>query len=1068
MHVPISQSPSASVVLRAVRWLGRLGACGLALLLSHAGSAAQSPDYVTKTWEIDDGLPYSSVLDVSQTPDGYLWIGTSLGGLCRFDGVKFTTFDAARIPGMGIQSVRRLFVDSRGTLWVASYASLFRMENGRFHVEKRQDTKVEFLIHSDDRQVLFETTDHNLLRGTRRPDGTHEWTSTPLPNHSPSAPVLVDRNGAVWYRQADGLLGRITDGRDETIPLGSGMEDERIRTLAVSPAGEIWIGTGRRMARWDGARFEDMTPAQESSPCQVERLFFTSHGDLWVHADERLRRWQGGRWVAEAMVRDGPLLVLPGGKWIRSDDRDGFWLALPDQGLLHVGRDGEVRRLSEQEEHPGSLIRCLFTDREDNLWIGYERGGLARVRQRLFEVVGKPEGLADPVTSSVCEDAGGALWIGTVSGTLSRWDNGECTNLSLPLKGSRCQYLVVCPDPDGRLWIGTTGNGLLVRENGEIRHVHLPGELKTDVRLMLRTRDGKLWIVGKKSLLCHDHGKLKSIREYENESDIPVSLAEGPDGVLWMGTAGGALVRYDGNDFATFRLPDPKFRSRLWAMWVMDDGTIWFGTSGAGLLRFRNGTFERFTQADGLPSDTISQVMADDSGNLWLGTKIGIARVAIRDFDAPPKGAPRSIPYRIFSRADGLRTITCALEFEPLCWKGREGRLWFGMSNGVAGVMPEKIVAGPDIPNVIIEEILVDGAQVNPVPPHPEDKDGLPVLDVSPGRHEIQFHFTTPAFKSPESVRLRYRLDGLDESWAMSDPSRSVTYHYVPPGEYRFQVQACGSEGTWSDSAAAVTLIAKPHIWETVWFPFLVTVTAMLAAGGIAILVTRARQRRRMAELKLQRTLERDRARVAQDLHDDLGAGLAEIGLLGSLAMRPATAADAAYGLLQQITGKCRELVTALDEIVWAVNPKHDTATSLSSYLCDYAQQFLKPAMIDCRLDVAREIPAVHLDSNQRHNFFLAFKESLTNIVRHAQADAVTIRINVEGEDLCVAVEDNGKGLATPAAETADGLINMSERLKQLGGRCEITNLPNGGTSVRFLLPVIGNPARRKLHPHHD
>lgn len=1060
MHVPISQSPSASVVLRAVRWLGRLGAYGLALLLSHAGSAAQSPDYVTKTWEIDDGLPYSSVLDVSQTPDGYLWIGTSLGGLCRFDGVKFTTFDAARIPGMGIQSVRRLFVDSRGTLWVASYGSLFRMESGRFHVEKRQDTKVEFLIHSDDRQVLFETTDHNLLRGMRRPDGTHEWTSTPLPNHSPSAPVLVDRNGAVWYRQADGLLGRITDGRDETIPLGPSMEDERIRTLAVSPAGEIWIGTGRRMARWDGARFEDMTPAQESGPCQVERLFFTSHGDLWVHADERLRRWQGGRWVAEAMVRDGSLLVLPGGKWIRSDDRDGFWLALPDQRLLHVGRDGVVRRLSEQEEHPGSLIRCLFTDREDNLWIGYERGGLARVRPRWFEVVGKPEGLADPVTSSVCEDAEGALWIGTVSGTLSRWQNGECTNLSLPLKGNRSQYLVVCPDPDGRLWIGTTGNGLLVRENDGIRHVHLPGELKTDVRLMLRTRDGKLWIVGKKSLLCHDHGKLKSIREYETETDIPAALAEGPDGTLWMGTAGGALVRFDGKDFTSFRLPDPKFRARFWALLPMPDGTIWVGTSGAGLLRFRNGTFERFTQADGLPSDTISQVMADDSGNLWLGTRIGIARVAIRDFSELPEGGVRSIPYRIFSRSDGLRTNSCATEFGPLSWKGQQGPLWFGMSNGVAGVIPESIPHDSNLPNVIIEEILVDGAVRLPTPPHPQAKDGIPVVEVPPGRHEIEFHFTSPSFKSPESLRLRYQLEGLDESWTTSEASRSVTYHYVPPGKYLFRVQACGSEGVWNDREAAVTVIARPHVWETIWFPFLVTVSAMLAAGGLAILVTRARQRRKMTELRFQRTLERDRARVAQDLHDDLGAGLAEIGLLGALAKRPATAPDTARDHLHQITEKSRELVTSLDEIVWAVNPKHDTATSLSSYLCDYAQNFLKSAMIDCRLDVARDIPTTHLDSNQRHNFFLAFKESLTNVVRHSQATAVTIRINVIGGELCVSVEDNGMGLAIPAAETADGLINMTERLKQLGGRCEITNLPNGGTSVRFLLPVIAASAR--------
>lgn len=141
------------------------------------------------------------------------------------------------------------------------------------------------------------------------------------------------------------------------------------------------------------------------------------------------------------------------------------------------------------------------------------------------------------------------------------------------------------------------------------------------------------------------------------------------------------------------------------------------------------------------------------------------------------------------------------------------------------------------------------------------------------------------------------------------------------------------------------------------------------------------------------------------------------------------------------------------------MNPKHDTATSLSSYLCDYAQQFLKPALIDCRLDVAADIPSSPLDSNQRHNFFLAFKESLTNVVRHSQASAVSITIRMEAGELRVTVEDNGKGLGAPTAGTGDGFINMSERMKQLGGRCEVTNGPDGGTSVRFLLPVTGTSA---------
>lgn len=845
----------------------------MAMFSPSFGNAEGGRDHIIKNWEIDDGLPYGSVLDVAQTPDGYLWIGTLFGGLCRFDGVRFTVFDETRFPGIEIESVRRLFVDSKGTLWLASFHGLFRLEHGRFLVEVKRNVKAESLLFSDGGQILIETLDHHLLRGVLRPEGNYEWTDTALPVHSEKSPVAADRTGAVWYQKKGEMVGRIAGGRDETIRLEAAMSGAKIADLAADSSGQIWVGTDRGLARWDGERFVDMTPGKEDGPCRVERLFFTTHGDLWVYADERLRRWQDGRWVAEAMSRSGPLLVLPAGKLVRSDDRDGFWLALPDQGLLHIGRDGEVLRLSELEDHSGSAIQCLFTDHEDNLWIGYNRGGLARVRQRLFETVGKPEGLADPVITSVCEDSEGALWIGTVSGTLSRWKDGECTNLSLPGMVNRGQFVVVCPEPDGRLWIGTTGKGLLVREGGVIRQVRSPEELKVGVRLMLRTRDGKLWIVGWKPYLlqCEDHGELKVIKKYGSLDATPASLAEGPDGSLWMGTNDGALVLYDGKRFTSFRPPDSIPKTRFWSLLTMDDGTIWIGTSGAGLLRFRNGSFERFTSADGLPSDTISQMMADDSGNLWLGTKIGIARVAIRDLVKPEKGVAKLIPYRIFSRSDGLRTNSCALEFEPLCWKGRQGRLWFGMSNGVAGIQPETTAAVPDFPNVIVEEILVDGVIRIPKPPDPVDKEQRRIIEIPPGRHEIQFHFTSPAFRSPESVRLRHRLDELDESWTLSSSSRSVTYHYVPPGKYTFRVQACSAEGVWNDVGAAVSLIAKPHVWETWWFPFVVTGFAMSGAAGMAILVTRSRQRRRIAEHKFQMTLARDRARVAQDLHDDLG-----------------------------------------------------------------------------------------------------------------------------------------------------------------------------------------------------
>ena len=246
------------------------------------------------------------------------------------------------------------------------------------------------------------------------------------------------------------------------------------------------------------------------------------------------------------------------------------------------------------------------------------------------------------------------------------------------------------------------------------------------------------------------------------------------------------------------------------------------------------------------------------------------------------------------------------------------------------------------------------------------------------------------------------------------------------------------------------------------------TTLGVLSAGLAALLVWVASLRRTVAQrtalleraigerqqVEQRRLLEQERARVAQDLHDDLGAGLAQIGLIASLARRPGTLPERAQDHLAEITGKAREMVTVLDEIVWAINPKHDTAGSVSGYLCDYAQEFLRAAALVCRLETDCARPDQALGSAPRHQLFLAFKEALTNVVKHAGATEVRVRIAAAEAGLDVTVEDNGRGLvASSGAPAGDGLRNMRGRLEKIGGRCEIKPGAAGGTVVALHLP---------------
>ncbi|HLP78763.1 MAG TPA: ATP-binding protein, partial [Candidatus Paceibacterota bacterium] len=183
--------------------------------------------------------------------------------------------------------------------------------------------------------------------------------------------------------------------------------------------------------------------------------------------------------------------------------------------------------------------------------------------------------------------------------------------------------------------------------------------------------------------------------------------------------------------------------------------------------------------------------------------------------------------------------------------------------------------------------------------------------------------------------------------------------------------------------------------------------------------------------------------------------GLTEVNMLSSLVKSPTTSVEEKQRYLDELTETARRMVTSLDEIVWAVNPRNDTIASLASYFGSYAQRLLDLAGVACGLDVAEELPDHPLDPKFRQELFLAFKEALTNVVRHAGATQVWLRIFVKGEQLAVEVADNGRGFDSRSSRAGDdGLANMKERLKAIAGTCIISSEAQKGTTVRFQAPL--------------
>jgi signal transduction histidine kinase len=396
------------------------------------------------------------------------------------------------------------------------------------------------------------------------------------------------------------------------------------------------------------------------------------------------------------------------------------------------------------------------------------------------------------------------------------------------------------------------------------------------------------------------------------------------------------------------------------------------------------------------------------------------------------------------------------MSYEPNCWNGRDGILYFATDNSVTEVNPAQVRINSKPPTVSLEEFRADGKPVLPSRPGAilttADKiNPPPTMNVGPGRDDLEFDYTGLSPGSPSQVRFKYRLEGMENSWNEAGMERKAVYRHVPPGEYVFHLIACNSDSVWSSDGSLLTVIINPFFYQTLWFRSCV---ALLVAAvlflSVAMLIWRWREK-----LQRQHELERERARIAQDLHDDLGAGLTEIGLLGGLLQDPCQFSTRKQEALECIVQRCHDLVVALDEIVWAINPRNDSFNSLGSYLCRYAQRFLEPTGIRCRLEMSVVKPDYSLNSDQRHNLFLTFKEALTNIVKHSGATGVRIKISVAKKCCLINVEDNGHGLPSIIEPGGEGLDNLHRRMAQIGGECEIINEPGRGVSVRLRLPLV-------------
>jgi signal transduction histidine kinase len=366
---------------------------------------------------------------------------------------------------------------------------------------------------------------------------------------------------------------------------------------------------------------------------------------------------------------------------------------------------------------------------------------------------------------------------------------------------------------------------------------------------------------------------------------------------------------------------------------------------------------------------------------------------------------------------------------------------------GVAVLDPDLAAGLRSTPNVIIESILADGNDMT-------RSSGGEILAPSSVRR-FEFSFASPDLAQTKDVHFRHKLEGMDENWREASADRVAHYSQLPPGPYKFRVMVGGSDGQWHESSQTISFRVVPRFWERRWVQVFASALFISAIGASIAWNQRRKLRLKLERMELQQSLEHERRRIARDLHDELGARLTSIALQGELAMRGEKIPAAAKAEIGSLAVRVRQLINATDEVIWTTDPGNDSLPNLVEFLCDYIERFLTPAGIHYRLDVPSDLPAIPIQSQARHHFLLAVKETLNNAVRHSGAKLLMVRLAVEDGVLTLVISDDGVGFDVQHARPGgNGLANIQNRMASVSGRAEITSIPGKGTRTSLKMPL--------------
>jgi PAS domain S-box-containing protein len=761
--------------------------------------------YAHSAWRVRDGAFAGAPTSITQTTDGYVWIGT-FAGLVRFDGVRFVPFAPPAGQHLPTPAVISLLGATDGSLWIGTGSGLAQWRNGDLVNFPETAGRVNSIYEDSDGTIWIARSRTNA-GGVCRIASSVATCYSPKDGVPPHAAALIKDSLGYFLIGTDTALVRWKPGSSTSYEL-PGLKSKPglsgISDLALAPDGTIWVG-----------------------------IFHSGHG-------LGLQKWVNGSWkTLITPTFDSSRLVIGG---LQLDRHSALWIATEQTGIYRI-HDGNVDHFTSADGLSSDSVGSLFEDREGNLWLTTSEGvdcfrGMPVIS---FSV---REGLSADAVASILAVRDGTVWMGNHGElNLVRGDVVSSLGPKQGLRGNRVTALF--EDHTGRLWVGVD-NRLVVYEHGRFTPVHRPDGSPVGIVLaMTEDVDHNVWASvirtppGRPTkLICFRDGRL--VKEISDLRLDAVSLAADPQSGFWLGLTKGGLARYRNDQVQIFSFKDTS----AWVNQVLanSDGSVLAATN-RGLAEQRGDSQRVLDEKNGLPCNGIYALITDKHSDLWLYAACGLIRIKSDDLQRWREHPDLKVKFDLFDAFDGAQPYLPP--FRPIATRSNDGRLWFANDTVAQMIDPDGLLKNPIPPPVHIEDVIADRKTYTP-----QNGLHLPALT-----RDLEIDYTALSFVVPQKVHFQYKLEGYDRDWQDAGTRRQAFYSNLPPRSYTFRVKACNNSGLWNEAGASLDFFVAPAFYQTIWFRSVGVFLFLAVLTGLFRLRLRHLERQRDALRKSEQEL---------------------------------------------------------------------------------------------------------------------------------------------------------------------------------------------------------------------